>query len=307
MIDTIPACWRSTEVDARIMELAAGQHGAVGRDQLVASGVARHRIDHRVASGFLQPIHRGVYGVRSLDGPLRREFAGVLACGVDSFVSHRAAAAVHGVVPPLVATAPVSVGTGRDVRVRSQGLRVYRVGRLEPDEVTVHEGLPLTSPARTLLDLAGVTDSWELEGAVAAAFRTRIVDRATIEKLIARHPRHRGRGRLRAVLALEGGPAFTRSKAERLFLERVRRSGLPIPETNVFVEGFEGDCVWRRQRLIVEIDGREYHTGEYAVERDRHRDNALVAAGFRIMRVTWGQITREPDRLLVRVAQALVR
>lgn len=295
------------DVDSLAMTIAARQHGAVGRSQLVGRGVPVHRIDHRVASGFLVPIHRGVYGVAVLSGRLRREFAGVLACGEESFVSHRAAGAVHGLVPPLVEGAPVSVSTRRDVRIRNAGLRVHRVSRLEADEVAVVEGLPLTGTARTLLDLGSVSGSRELERALAFALRARLVDQATLQALIARHPRHPGRGRLRALLDTEAAPAFTRSEAERRFLELVRENGLPAPETNVIVEGFEVDVIWRRQRLIVEVDGRKYHDNDAAFERDRDRDARLIAAGFRTLRVTWKMLVGEPGRLLVSVSQALVR
>lgn len=289
------------------MTIAARQHGAVARRQLVARGVPPHRIDHRVASGFLHPMHRGVYGIALLPGRLRREFAGVLACGDGSYVSHRAAGAVHGLVPPLVEGAPVTVSTRRDVRIRHAGLRVRRVSTLDRDEVAVMEGLPLTGPGRTLLDLGTVSDSRELERALAFALRTRLLDRATLQALIARHPRHPGRGRLRALLETEAGPAFTRSEAESRFLDLVRKNGLPAPAANVIVEGFEVDFLWRRQRLIVEIDGRQYHGGDPAFERDRDRDTILMAAGFRTMRVTWKKLVGEPGRVLVSLGQALVR
>lgn len=295
------------DVHSLIMTIAASQHGVVARAQLMGRDVPAHRIDHRVATGFLAPIHRGVYGVASVPGRLRREFAGVLACGEESFVSHRAAGAVHGFVPPLVDGAPVSVSTRRDVRIRHAGLRVHRVSRLEADEVTFCDGLPLTGAGRTLLDLGSVTGSRELERALAFALRTRLVNQATLQGLIARHSRHPGRGRLRALLETESPPAFTRSEAERRFLELVRENGLPAPETNVIVEGFEVDFLWRRQRLIVEIDGRKYHDSDPAFERDRDRDTLLMAAGFRTMRVTWKKIAGEPGRVLVRLGQALVR
>lgn len=294
-------------VDSLITAIAARQHGTVGRAQLVGRGVPAHRIDYRVSNGFLEPLYRGVYGVALLSGRLRREYAGVLACGDESFVSHRAAAAVHGFVPPLVESAPVSVSTRRDVRIRHAGLRIHRVSRLAEDEVAIIEGLPLTSATRTLLDLGSVSGSRELERALAYALRARLVDRAALQSLIARHPRHPGRRCLRALLEREGAPAFTRSEAERRFLDLVRENGLPGPEANVIVEGFEVDFLWRRQRLVVEVDGRAYHDGDPAFERDRDRDALLMAAGFRTMRVTWKKLVGEPGRLLVSLSQALVR
>lgn len=297
----------SVQISAVILNAAASQHGVVTRAQLLERGVARHRIDYRIACGMLTPLYRGVYSVAPVAGRLERQFAAVLAVGDESFVSHRAAAAILELVPPLAEGAPVEISTRRDVRIGGPGIRIHRVSRLEPDEVTIRCGLPLTTPARTLIDLAATSDSRELERALATAIRKRVVQRESVEALLARYPRLRGRGRIGALLAAGGGPAFTRSEAERRLLDLIRAGDLPQPETNTILEGFEVDFLWRRERLVVEVDGREYHSGLHAFERDRDRDAVLTAAGHRTMRVTWRQITQQPCPLIVRIAQALVR
>lgn len=302
-----PLVSRGARIGSTIEALAACQHGVVARSQLVEAGVAEHRIDYRVECGLLTPVYRGVYSLRAAAGSLAREFAAVLAAGDDSFVSHRAAGGVLELLPPLRADAPVEISTPRDVRILGATIRICRVSRLESDERMIRQGLPLTTPARTILDLAGVCASRDLERALATALRKRLVERKDIEALLDRYPRRAGRGRLRALMSADGAAAFTRSEAERQLLDLVRSADLPRPRTNVVVEGFEVDFLWAEQRLVVEVDGRKYHVGDHAFEGDRNWDGVLVAAGFRTMRVTWRQITQESRPLLVRLAQALVR
>lgn len=296
------------DVDALILRIAGRQHGVVERSQLRASGASDRQIDYRLGHGLLTRVHRGVYLFEPLAGRRRREFAGVLACGQESFVSHRSAAAVAGIIPSLGPTESVAISTRRDVRIRGEGIRVRRVGRLDEEEVTATaEGLPITTPARTLIDLAGVSGDLELEGAVASALRSRLVERPALADLLGRYPRHPGRGRIRTLLEADREPLFLRSEAERRLLQRIRGAGLPEPDANVVVNGFEVDFFWPHERLIVEVDGRRFHSGDHAFERDRDRDATLVAAGYRTMRVTWRQITARSPRLLVRIGQALVR
>jgi very-short-patch-repair endonuclease len=177
---------------------------------------------------------------------------------------------------------------------------------LAADEQTHLDGVPLTTPARTLLDLSTCVGAAELERALARADREGIADQDTVSRLVARYPGRRGTRRLLALLANPGGPALTRSDAEARFLELVRSGRLREPETNIHLRGHEVDFVWRSERLIVEVDGFAFHSSRTAFEADRRRDAALAAAGFRVIRVTWTQITKEPAALLVRVAQALV-
>jgi very-short-patch-repair endonuclease len=145
-----------------------------------------------------------------------------------------------------------------------------------------------------------------LEQVIARADRKKLLNREQLDILLARHSRRRGNARLRALLSSPAGPAFTRSEAEERFLTLVRNAGLRAPEMNVTVRGFEVDALWERERLIVEIDGFAFHSSPTAFERDRRRDGILAAAGFRVLRVTWRQLTRETDSLLVCLAQALV-
>ena len=230
--------------------------------------------------------------------------AAVLACGAGARLSHGTAARVWG----LDDGGPdprIHVGVVRGHPSPGPDVCVHRLRDDDPESVVRHEGLPLTTPARTLLDLAGYLAASQLERAVARARRQELVIDDDVARLLARHPRRRGVGRLRAIMALDGGPAFTRSEAEARLLELVRRGGLAAPRVNARVAGWEVDFVWTRARLIVEVDGYAFHASTRAFERDRERDATLMGAGYRVARVTWRQLTTTPEAVLVRLAQAL--
>lgn len=170
--------------------------------------------------------------------------------------------------------------------------------------MTVHHGVPVTTVVRTLYDLARVAREEELERALAEAVARRLTDCAA---LLAADPRFRGRPGAARLISLvgSGGLSRTRSEAETRFLGLVRRAGLPAPKSNVPVSGQEVDFYWRRHHLVVEVDGYRYHSSPQAFERDRQRDAVLAAAGIRVIRITWWQIVREHEALLVRLTQAL--
>jgi very-short-patch-repair endonuclease len=293
------------DTDGVIRALAARQHGVVRRAQLLEAGVAPHAVAYRVAKGRLHPLHRGVYRVGPVAAPLEREMAGVLACGATAVLSHHSAGGVWTLLSRGPGVVPVEVSSQGGYRAPDRGLRLHRVVPFEADEVTTFEGIPITTPARTLLDLAGRLDVWELERAVARADRQKLVTIEALDALLARHPGRAGCRALRAVLGRNGGSLLTRSDAEARFLGLVREALLPPTEANVAVEGFEVDFLWRGARLVVEVDGFEYHASRSAFERDRRRDAVLAASGFRVIRVTWRQLTSEAKPLLARVARAL--
>lgn len=290
--------------DAVIAAIASRQHGVVARRQLFEAGVSSRMIEHRLKKGRLCGLYRGVYRVGPLRARHEREMAAVLACGETAVLSHGSAGAAWEL---LLCRNRVEVSVQGGRRAPGPGVLVHRVGELGGDETTQFEGMPITTPTRTLLDLAGSVGGRELEQALAKAERRKLVDRGDIEELLARYPRRSGTRALHAVLAAGTGPALTRSEAESRFLTLVRKARLDAPEANVPVAGYEVDFLWRRARLVVEIDGFAFHSSSGAFERDRQRDAELAAAGFNVVRVTWRQLTREPEALLVRLGQALVR
>lgn len=293
------------DADRAIRKLAAAQHGVVARRQLLRAGVAAHVIDLRVWKAVLSRLFKGVYRAGPAPTAREREMAAVLACGDTAVFSHRSAAELWQLLPSRQEGSPVDVSVRGSVRRPGRGVRVRRSADLSEGDVTVLDGIRVTTPERTLLDLGTAVGARELEQAAAEAERRRLIDLTVLVARLARSPRRPGTRLLRAVLAQDGGPVFLRSEAEARFLVLVRKAGLTAPEANVRLHGHEVDFLWRAARLVVEIDGAAYHTHPAARERDHLRDGGLVAVGYRVMRVTWHQITKEPEALLVRLGRAL--
>jgi very-short-patch-repair endonuclease len=295
------------KVDVLIMELASVQHGIVSRRQLLRAGASAGGMARRINAGLLEPMHAGVYRVRGVKGRLGYEMAAVLACGgAGVAMSHAWAAGVLSLLPQPAPPLPVSVLVEGRAPVR-RGVQVHRVPALLPEDVALVDGVPVTTIARVLLDLARVQGAAEVERLAARALREDLVTDRELEAAIRRHPQHRGARLLQSVVTGEAPPVFTRSKAEQRLLELLRRSGLPLPAMNVRVHGYEVDCYWRAQRLVVEVDGRQYHSSRQAFEMDRRRDRTLAVAGLLVLRVTWQDLHRRPEQLLVEITRALHR
>jgi hypothetical protein len=280
-----------------IAELASRQHGVVARAQLSEMGLGRGAIDQRVARGQLHVLYSSVYAVGHTSlSDAGRSMAAVLAGGPGAVLSHRAAAA-HWEIRPSDAR-DLEVTTARRRRSRP-GLCFYR-SYLPLDEVTTQGGIPVTTVPRTLFDLAAVVPSGHLNRAVNEAEIRLLWDPLSLDDLLARHPRRPGAAVVRAVLETPG-TCITRSELEDLFIGFLDGEGLPRPATNVPMQlsgaWIEADCVWPEQRLIVELDGHATHATRSAFENDRARDRALVAAGWRVMRITWRQLQDHPEAL----------
>jgi len=286
------------------MDVAAGQHGVVTRAQLEQAGISRHVVDRHVRMRYCRPVHAGVYQVGPVVAPLAREMAAVLACRLAA-VSHWSAAHLHKLGPARTADEPVHVTIPCARLVRRAGIRTHR-SDLPESEVTRIDGIPVTSLARTLLDLSTVASARELERAMAIAERTRGGLDEVRSFLDRRGTRGRAR-RLHDLLDRETVPALARSEAEERLLALIRKGGLTEPEMNVVLHGHEVDCYWRRARLVVEVDGYAYHASKAAFVRDRQRDSALAAAGIQVLRLSWQQVAHEREKTLVQLAQALVR
>jgi very-short-patch-repair endonuclease len=283
------------------------QHGVATRRQLLARGLAPHTIDRMVRAGRLIVLRRGLYQIGPLPVGRAAETRAVLACGRDGRISHTSAATLHSVLDATCVRPIVEVTMSRRKRRRIEGVRIHRVRDLRPDEVMVLDGLPVTTPARTLLDIAETMTSREVEQALATAYRKALVTRDELRAMVERHPRHRGAPLLRRLLDADGGPAFTRSKAEEKLLDIIRGGRLPWPDLNVKVLGHEVDFLWRKARMVAEVDGYEFHSSLESFAADRRRDAELAAAGYRVLRFTWGDVTDGRLATLVRLAQALVR
>jgi very-short-patch-repair endonuclease len=295
-------------IEEIIARFASRQHGVVTRSQLLESGLTERMVEGRVKAKRLRPLHRGVYAAGPMLVPQAREMAAVLACGPPAAAaSHTNGAWLWKLLPRPADGTPVHVTFEGPDRGRRRGIRPHRVTRLDPSDVAVVDGIPVTTPGRTLLDLAGLVTARELEQALAQAERQQLNTRGQLGSLLARRPGARGTRVLRALLGAEGGPALTRSRAEELFLELIRSARLPAPEVNVAIAGYEVDFLWRALRLAVEVDGFAYHSSRTRFERDRRRDADLDAEGIQVIRVTWRQIVGDRDATLARVARAMGR
>ncbi|MEA2213357.1 MAG: hypothetical protein QOF83_3305 [Solirubrobacteraceae bacterium] len=289
--------------DAALAWVAAAQSGMVHRRQLNAIGFSRSMIAHRVRDGRLHLRFPGVFAVAYPRTDLTaRLIAALLYAGDDSVISHRSAAALWGLTPP-----PEVIDLTRQGRyVHPQPhLCAHRVPVLDLRDVRLHQGLPVTAAARCLLDMAADADDDETEHAVAEARVRRLVNDADLEGALSRAPNRPGARRLARVIRGDAGRVITRSQAERLVLRLVAEAQLPTPETNVRVLNFEVDFLWRAQRVVVEFDGFEFHRHRAQFEKDRRRDQVLIAAGFRVIRLTWRQLRDEPMALAVRIGQVL--
>ncbi len=220
--------------------------------------------------------------------------AAVLACGSGAVLSYRSAAALWRIRPS--ARGRIDVTLPRSVAARP-GIEPHRC-RIRSDETTVESGIPVTTAARTLLDLASVLDRRQVARAWREVDLLELAGALSVADLVGRHPRRRGTHTIGALLAdRQIGIAITRSELEDRFLEFLRSVGVPRPQVNVPVEGLEVDCVWRGHGLIAELDGRRFHRTHDAFERDRARDRVLQTAGWRVIRITWRQLHLQPERL----------
>jgi very-short-patch-repair endonuclease len=273
----------------RLGRQAARQHGVVSHEQLLASGVSRTGVGRWVEAGRLHRIHRGVYAVGHRRLTLEGRFmAAVLAAGAGAVLSHHSAAVLWRILElpsvPLHVTAPRRGGRGR------RAFTLHRAS-LEADAVTVKDGIAVTTPARTLIDLADLVPPRALGRALDEAEYLRL-DLTGLQP----KPGRRGASRLANTLTKHTpGSTRTRSELEEKMLALCDEAALPRPAVNTELLGHEADFAWPAERLIVETDGWQAHGTRRAFEDDRRRDARLTAAGYRVVRITWRRLEREPE------------
>jgi predicted transcriptional regulator of viral defense system len=286
-------------LDRVIAELADRQHGVVATWQLLAFGLTYDDIRYRARVGRLHRIHHGVYAVGYATlTPKGHRMAAVVAYGPDAVLSHRSAAAHWDIGPGFW---KIEVTTPNSRRSR-KGTRVHQA-TLHPEDVTIHDGIPITSVARTILDLASQPNDDRLTRLIEDADRKQRFDLRALDRAIARRPNAAGVRRLKAALAAYRGPADTRSKLERDFRALIAKAGLPEPGYNVLVAGLTVDVYWPQWKLVVELDGEPYHTSPSAFETDRIRDAILQKAGLRVLRVTGKRLENEPAAVLADIVE----
>jgi len=220
--------------------------------------------------------------------------AAVLACGEGAVISHRSAAYLYGLLDRP--TGPVHVLTGNRQLRGDPNFIPHQTSRLRPHEIRERDGIPLTAPVRTLVDLAATCSEEELHLAVAESFALRLTNLPSLRRALAAYRGRRGVARLGALLG--GGPQRTRSAPERRLLAAIRAASLPLPETNVRLGRWEVDFLWRDARLIVEVGAFSTHSSPRAFERDRLKDAELAATGLTVQRFTADRVRREIDSVI---------
>lgn len=272
--------------------IASRQHGLVGYGQLLAAGVGRGALEHRVRSGRLIRVQRGVYAVGHVhDADVTRWMAAVLACRDGAVLSHLSALAAWELRPSSATRIHVTV-PGRGGHRRRHGIVVHRSTVLPGSEMTTHRGIPVTTVAGTLLDSAALVQPHALTRTVERSEILALFDLTAVRHTLDLHPTHPGAAPLSAAIEIFRDDEITRSELEVMVLTLCDTHGLPRPLVNHLVERQEVDFFWPEHRLIVEADGRRTHLTRTAFERDRARA-ALTVAGYRVVRITYRQVQRD--------------
>lgn len=296
--------------DTLIAQRAGLQHGVISREQLIEIGLSASGVNRRVQLGRLHRLHPGVYAVGHTVVPREgRWLAAVLAGGKGAVLSHRSAGALWGVVRGAERRR-VEITTPRSTR--SVGAIHRHTSVLSPDEVTRRHRIPVTTLARTLLDIAATANVERMEAAIREAEYLHRFRLAALEEVLERHPGRRGTRTIEASLRRLGHAprGRVRSKMETRFAALLAGTDLPRPRLNALLDlddnggPIQADCLWSPQRVVVELDGGEAHRTRVAFETDRERDRRLQVAGWQVVRVTWRQL-EEPAALLVDLRKLL--
>jgi hypothetical protein len=280
-------------IDVLVAAVAGRQRGYITTAQLLSLGLSKSAIANRVRTGRLHRIHHGVYavGVPSKD-VVDRARAAVLACGDRAALSHSSALALWDFHKRWRWMGPFEV-TALTAR-RRRGLRIHRSRSLDWRDVTIHRGVRVTRPARTILDVANTLPDGKLTRLVNDALLTPYLTDNAIADLLVRVPTHPHAARLEPFVERTGGP--TRSKQEDDFPGFCATYDLPEPVINAIVFGFEVDAWFPAERLVVELDGWEFHRSRSSFESDRDRDATLLAYGAPSVRVTRRRVKNAPLR-----------
>jgi very-short-patch-repair endonuclease len=258
-------------------------------------GLSRRAIQHRIARGRLHQVMRGVYAVGRPELSRRgRWMAAVLSCGPSAVLSHASAAALWGIAAE--AAGPIEISIRSTSSIRRPGVRIHRRPALRPGEIGRRHEIPVTTPVRTLVDLASRHGRAHLERAVNEADRLDLVDPDTLRASLDAFGGQPGVARLRGMLDRLTF-RLTDSELEQRFLRLTAAAGLPLPQTGQWLNGFRVDFHWPELGLVVETDGLRYHRTPAQQGRDRLRDQANAAAGLTTIRFTHAQVRFEPARV----------
>jgi very-short-patch-repair endonuclease len=284
--------------------LAGSQHGVVSARQLTELGFPPQTIARWIQGGKLHRIHRSVYAVGQQALSWQGRLQAAVLANEPAVASHITAAWIWGLLRSRPGTFHLTAPTRR----HRKELIVVHFARLEPDDVTTVDGIPVTSPARTVLDLAPDRSPRDLGRLLKRADDGEVLDRRRFEALAARVGGHPGRVKFAAALAAyKPETATLRSDLERRFRDLAVAAGLPTPQMNVAVEGYELDAYWEAEGFAVELDVFATHGSPASFEEDRLREDNLLLAGIELIRVTDVRLAREPRETIARVAAHLAR
>ncbi|MBN8867829.1 MAG: DUF559 domain-containing protein [Solirubrobacterales bacterium] len=310
-----------TVLTERVVSICGSQDGVISRFQLREAGFSDRGVDGRNRRGQLFRVYHGTYSTtKEID---RRALwrAGVLASGQSAVLSHMSAAALWGFAKasgPTEVTRRSSRGRHRSVmppsstpvlgRAKLAGhsrlpiLRIHVTRRIEDFEMTTRQGIPVTTVARTFVDIAGSVGKGQLKKLLHEASRNQLLDLDELWQVMRRARGKRGIGKIRQILEdWDPQTGLTRNALEKLMLDLCRSHRIPVPLANRTVAGYEVDFFWPEHGLIVETDGGRDHSAPYGLERDRERDSDLQLKGFLILRLTWSMLKREPERSMRKV------
>jgi len=279
----------------------------VARQQLLALGFGDEAIKTRLEAERLQALHREVFAVGHARVSRQGQWlAAVLAYGDAALLSHRSAAALWGLAKTRMGAIDVTAPAGRQGIRRRDGIWIHR-GRLHSKDRANRAGIPVTTVARTLFDLAEVVSLQQLESAWEEADRLKLLHLTEVGAVCERGYGRRALRPIRRLLAEAQAPTYTRSPLEDRFAEFCRKhlADLPVPLANVSILDYEVDAYWPSCRLAVELDGFGYHGHRAAFERDRARDAAMQAEGYRVVRLTHRQLETEGPRITTQLHKLL--
>jgi very-short-patch-repair endonuclease len=310
LVDKCPAAGgvcRPVSLDWLLGALAELQYGVVARWQLTLLGYGKNAIQNRIDSGLLKPLHVGVYGVGHTKLTRNGYFlAAVLAFGPRAVLSHRSA----GVLWDLLTSRQIKVDVTTHVsgQRHTRRIKAHRTRHLHPEDWTIKDGIPVTSVARTILDLAAILGPDRLRDLIDDAVRAELFDLDALERAMTRTPRRKGVRKLKAILADYRGAPDLRSKFEKRFRHRLRKTpGLPEPLYNVQVAGYRADVYFPDYKLVIELDSRHFHLTPRAFEADAVRDAARLKQKIATLRITDKRFYGEPDAVIENVLALTIK
>lgn len=291
---------RNRSLWREIAQVAARQHGNVTTRQLLAVGIGEDAVRYSARTGRLFRVHRGVYAVgRPPVLPIERAAAVLLACGPKAALSHGSAMTLWSFWKHWDDPFEVTVSGDR----RPKGIRIHRSCTLRRRDVTTHHGLRVTSPARTVLDMAPRLKRRQLTRLINDARLAKLLTLDDLAEVVAHNRGHSGAPLLRPHLDNPQNP--TRSEGEDDFPTFCERHGLPTPVLNAVVHGFEVDAYFPAERLIVELDGWPLHRDRDTFESDRDRDATMLMHAIPTVRITYDRLDHDPDREATRLQTIL--